>query len=85
MLDGHGEFLVKHVEEDVSGALVGRGDGKVVNLLFEDDAFAIDKTGIQARFMDGWGQSEFTQDRVGVFFPRVWATRGIPAWWTGPE
>ena len=31
-LDRHGEFLVKHVKEYVSGALVGSSDGDVVYL-----------------------------------------------------
>ncbi len=84
-LDRHGEFLIKHVKDYVGSALVGSGDGKVVYLSFEDDSFAINGAGILARLMDGWCQTEFTQDCIRVVFPIAWATWGVPAWQTEPE
>ncbi len=69
--DGHGELFVKHVKENVQCTLVGGGDGKVVNLARQNDAFAINEARVQARLVDSWGQSELTQHCICVFLPEA--------------
>ncbi len=45
-LDGHGQFLVKHVKKDISSPLVGGCNRKVVNLAHEHNTFAVDNSGV---------------------------------------
>jgi hypothetical protein len=42
--DGHGEFVIEYVEEDVCSTLVRHRDGKVINLAFEDNTIAVNPT-----------------------------------------
>ena len=47
------EFIIHHVEEDVCSFLVRSGDGKVVNLSFEDNSISRICPGVEAGFVGG--------------------------------
>ena len=40
---------------------------KVINLVFKEDTVAVDDSRIEARFINSWLETKFTQDRVGMF------------------
>jgi hypothetical protein len=50
------EFVVDEIQEDVGSQFVGSGDGKVVNLAFQEDLFTVDHAGVEAWFVDRRGQ-----------------------------
>ena len=43
-LEGNGEVVVNHVQQDVGSFLVWGSDGKIVDLSFEDNVLASDHT-----------------------------------------
>ncbi len=45
-LDGHGQFLVKHVKKDIGSPLVGGCNCKVINLAHEHNMFVVDNSGV---------------------------------------
>ena len=47
------EVVVYHVKENVSRTFVGRSNGKIVNLAFEDNTLIFNDIQIQAGFVDG--------------------------------
>jgi hypothetical protein len=50
------EFVVDEIQEDVGSQFVGSGDGKVVDLVFQEDLFSVDHAGVEAWFVDRRGQ-----------------------------
>ena len=71
-LDRHSEFLVKHVEEDIRSTLVRRANGKVIDLMFEEDALPINDPGVEAGFMNRWHEAQFLEDSIGMLFSKLW-------------
>jgi hypothetical protein len=50
------EFVVDEIQEDVGSQFVGSGNGKVVDLAFQEDSFSVDHAGVEAWFVDRRGQ-----------------------------
>ncbi len=50
------EFVVDEIQEDVGSQFVRSGNGKVVNLAFQEDSFSVDHAGVEAWFVDRRGQ-----------------------------
>jgi hypothetical protein len=69
--DRHGEFVIKHVKKDVCSTLVWRHDGKVINLAFEDNTIAVNRTQIKTWFMYGWCETELAKDMICVLFLQI--------------
>ena len=63
------ESVINEIKEYISNPLGGNGNLKVVHLTFEDNAFAVNKAGVQARFICSWGELEGAKDGISVFFP----------------
>ncbi len=69
--DGHRQFVIEHVQEDVRSTWVWGCDGKVVDLAFEDDTIAINCAQIETRFMHGWCETKFSKDLIHMLFPQA--------------
>ena len=65
----HCQLFVEEVHEDVGCVLVWGSDGKVIHLSHEDDAFPVDHSGVEARFVNSRDQPDVTEDGVSVFLP----------------
>jgi hypothetical protein len=65
------KFVVDHVEEDVHGFSIWNSNSKVVHLMFEENTVSMDDSRIKARFMYGWLETKFAEDRVGMFLPKA--------------
>jgi hypothetical protein len=91
--DGHCQFVIEHVQEDVRSTWVWGCDGKVVNLAFEDDTIAVNCARIETRFMHSWCETEFSKDLIRMLFPQArgfrvalhsqqyWYNLSIGNWW----
>ncbi len=69
-LDGHGQFLVKHAENDIGSLLVGGCNCKVVNLAHEHNTLAVNNSGVYAWLVSSWGQAKIMEDSIGMLFPK---------------
>ncbi len=67
--DWHREAVVQEVHEDVSSALIGGSNGKVIDLAHEDNAGVVDDPRVETWFMYRRGEANVTENSVGMFLP----------------
>jgi hypothetical protein len=68
VLDGDGETVIQHIEEDVCCALVRCSNGKIINLTLKYYMFAINDIRVETWFMNSRHQSNFMEDGIGMLF-----------------
>ncbi len=70
-LKGNGQLVIYEIEEDVGSFFIRGGNGKIVNLAFEDDSLAGNGAGIQTWLMGGRSKTKFAKDCVGMLLPKT--------------
>ncbi len=70
-LKGNGQLVIYEIEEDVGSFLIRGGDGKFLNLAFEDDSLAGNGAGIQTWLMGGRSKTKFVEDCIGMLLPKT--------------
>ncbi len=65
------ELLANEVKQYVSGMFVGGSDGKIVDLLLEEDAVTIYDAGVKAGLVNSRSESNVSKNRAGVLLPEV--------------
>jgi hypothetical protein len=69
LFDGHCQFVVEYVQEDVRSLWIWGCDCKVVNLSFEDNTVPVNCARVETRFVHRWHESQFSKDLIRVLFP----------------
>ena len=63
------EAFLDEVQECVGRVFIFSGDGEGVYLAHEYDAGSVDEAGVEARFVDGRGESQAAKYCISMCFP----------------
>jgi len=63
------QMVIQEVQEYIGCVLVWGSNGEVIHLSHEDDAFVVDRAGVEARFVNLRDQPDITEDGVSMFLP----------------
>jgi hypothetical protein len=67
--DGHCQFVVEHVQEDICSLWIWGCNCNAINLLFEDNTVPVNCARVETRFVHSWREFQFSKDLIRVLFP----------------